>query len=226
MPGRIAERVFALLDWCWPLPLGVLVGALVFAISAGIWRASNARRRASQTASPALTQSRINSAALQEKLPAPSQSQAPEVPNSPAAGDAGASASIGGNAPVAGTPFRSAPPVSLSASGPQKGGAPGLPPPEMASAAKVPPTHPQGSSPRAGAEPKAASASSQLTPSQKAELSDKLTLGRFFMDRQDYSAALAEFQAAQAIDPSDREVQTAVRQAREAGSRPGSAPPP
>ena len=57
-----------------------------------------------------------------------------------------------------------------------------------------------------------------LSAQQQAELTDRLTIGRFLMDRKEYSAAIKEFQAALAIDPASREAQAAIQQAREAGS--------
>lgn len=42
------------------------------------------------------------------------------------------------------------------------------------------------------------------------------------MDRQDYPAALTEFQAALAIDPTNHEAQAAIQRARKAGKEPES----
>ena len=55
-----------------------------------------------------------------------------------------------------------------------------------------------------------------LSAKQQAELTDRLTIGRFLMDRKEYSAALKEFQAALAIDPASPDAQAAIQQAREA----------
>jgi hypothetical protein len=63
---------------------------------------------------------------------------------------------------------------------------------------------------------------SKVSPAQRAALQDKLTLGGFFMDRQDYPAALTEFQAALAIDPTNHEAQAAIQRARKAGKEPES----
>jgi Tfp pilus assembly protein PilF len=62
----------------------------------------------------------------------------------------------------------------------------------------------------------------KLPPAQQAALQDKLTLGGFFMDRQDFPAAIREFQAALAIDPRNHEAQAAMQQARKAGKEPES----
>lgn len=67
---------------------------------------------------------------------------------------------------------------------------------------------------------------SRLSPAQEAELRDKLTLGRFLMDRKDYRAAIVEFQAALAVDPSNRETQAAIQQARDANKDLESSPQP
>jgi tetratricopeptide (TPR) repeat protein len=56
-----------------------------------------------------------------------------------------------------------------------------------------------------------------LSAKQQAEFTDRLTIGRFLMDRKEYSAAIKEFQAALAIDPASREAQAAIQLAREAG---------
>lgn len=58
--------------------------------------------------------------------------------------------------------------------------------------------------------------SRQLSAAQRAAIADRLTIGRFLVDRKDYSAAIKEFQAALAIDPTNREAQTAIQRARAA----------
>jgi Tfp pilus assembly protein PilF len=79
---------------------------------------------------------------------------------------------------------------------------------------------------RAESTPIPSARAGRLSPAQEAELKDKLTLGRFLMDRQDYPAAIAEFRAALAIDSSNREAQAAMQQAREVSRKLDSSPPP
>jgi Tfp pilus assembly protein PilF len=57
----------------------------------------------------------------------------------------------------------------------------------------------------------------KLSATQQAEITDRLTIGRFLMDRKEYSAAIKEFQTALAIDPTSREAQAAIQKARAAG---------
>lgn len=56
----------------------------------------------------------------------------------------------------------------------------------------------------------------KLSATQQAEITDRLTIGRFLMERKEYSAAIKEFQAALAIDPSSREAQEAIQTALKA----------
>jgi Tfp pilus assembly protein PilF len=76
------------------------------------------------------------------------------------------------------------------------------------------PEESQGAKPKAQPRPVAP----QLSAAQRAAIADRLTIGRFLMDRKDYSAAIKEFQAALAIDPTSREAQAAIQQARVAGT--------
>jgi len=57
---------------------------------------------------------------------------------------------------------------------------------------------------------------SQLTAAQAAEITDHLKIGRFFVVRKDFEAAIKEFQAVLAIDPSNREAKSAIESAQEA----------
>jgi len=66
----------------------------------------------------------------------------------------------------------------------------------------------------------------QLSSARQAELADRLTLGRFLMDRKDYHAAITEFQAALALDPSNREAKAAIEQAIEASKNQEPTPQP
>ena len=84
-------------------------------------------------------------------------------------------------------------------------------PSEMASPTAAPEKS-QGAKPKAQPRPVAR----QLSAAQRAAIADRLTIGRFLMDRKDYSAAIKEFQAALAIDPTNREAQAAIRRARAA----------
>ena len=56
----------------------------------------------------------------------------------------------------------------------------------------------------------------KLSPAESAELKDKLVLALFFMERNDYAAAVGAFQAALKIDPTNRGAQEGIRRARKA----------
>lgn len=65
-----------------------------------------------------------------------------------------------------------------------------------------------------------------LSEKQRAEFMDRLTIGRFLVDRKEYSAAIKEFQAALAINPSSREAQAAIQETRRIGKQSESGPSP
>ncbi len=56
----------------------------------------------------------------------------------------------------------------------------------------------------------------KLSPAESAELKDKLVLALFFMERNDYDAAVGAFEAALKIDARNREAQDGIRRARKA----------
>lgn len=82
MLKRAVERVWALLDWCWPLPLGVFFGVLVFAASVGTWlvfrEPSTPRRPPPRTDTPVGTQS-----PARREAPQPPPESAPPPPAKP-----------------------------------------------------------------------------------------------------------------------------------------------
>ncbi|MBI4164659.1 MAG: hypothetical protein HY508_02875 [Acidobacteria bacterium] len=88
-------------------------------------------------------------------------------------------------------------------------------PPESSPATTTALAKPAITKPKAQPRPVAA----PLSAKQQAEFTDRLTIGRFLMDRKEYSAAIKEFQAALAINPTSREALAAIRQAREAGKQ-------
>jgi hypothetical protein len=216
MLERIAGRVVAVLDWLWPLPLGALFGALLFLVTAGTWLAF---RGPAPTASiPRSPQSGPSVAAPQEfppqsSLPTTSE-QAEPVTNS----DTSPVGSVPPSPTITGRPSRvdlggSTPPSQSSLRASEAAPAPaGKALPQTAlvqsEVKRAPVSKPTPSTPV-----------SKLSPAQQAALQDKLTLGGFFMDRQDFPAAVREFQAALAINPANHEAQAAMQQARKAGKQ-------
>lgn len=226
MLGRIVERAVAFLDWCWPLPLGASAAALAFSLSAVIWIAF---RQASSPSQPS-PQSDIHSAASspprQMELPAPLLPAAPQQPDSSVAKKDYASGSVSGDTSPVGALSRWEPVSRIPVPGPQNRDAGKSTAREVAPTTRTAAAYPQAQTQIVKTEPKVSSPVSRLSPAQEVELKDKLTLGRFFMDRKDYPAAMAQFQAALAIDPSNREAQAAIQQAHEASKAPQSSPQP
>ena len=132
----------------------------------------------------------------------PSNEMSPreKAASSPAANDSGLS-----ETPEATSP--SNPPVA----GPEHSRAPKT---ERTTVARAVRTHSVVHTPRSAARPK--SSSRALSSAQEAELKDKLVVARFFMDRDDYDAALEAFQAALKINPSSRDARAGVERARQA----------
>jgi cytochrome c-type biogenesis protein CcmH/NrfG len=54
----------------------------------------------------------------------------------------------------------------------------------------------------------------RLSPTQQAELKDKLLVAEFLMDRHEYDGALDAFEAALKIDPSNPEALAGIKPAR------------
>jgi hypothetical protein len=67
--------------------------------------------------------------------------------------------------------------------------------------------------------PPARPAPSKLSAKQQADINDRLTIGRFLMERKDYVNAIENFQAALAIDPANRKAQEALQEARRANQQ-------
>ena len=82
--------------------------------------------------------------------------------------------------------------------------------------AREPSENPQRQSDKPSVASPLPAAGSRLYPAQEAKLRDTLVRGRWYMQHQQYGAALEEFQAVLAMDPSNREAQAAIQQAREA----------
>lgn len=97
-----------------------------------------------------------------------------------------------------------------------------LPPPAQGATPAAARTRPPAAKPNAQPRP----AAPQLSEKQQAEFTDRLTIGRFLVIRKEYSAAIKEFQAALAINPSSREAQAAIQEARKAGEQLEAAPGP
>jgi len=226
MLRRIAESILAFLDWCWPFPLGAFAAALAFSVSAVIWIAT---RQASSPSRPS-PQADIHSAAgsppRRGEPPAPSLSSAPPKPDSSVAKKDYASGSVSADTSPAGALSRSEPASHIPVPAPQNRDARTSTAREVAPTTRTAAAHPQAQTQIVKTEPKVISPVSRFSPAQVAELKDKLTLGRFFMDRKDYPAAMTQFQAALAIDPSNREAQAAIQQAHEASEAPESSPQP
>jgi len=225
MAGGRGGRVFSLLDWCWPFPLGFLAGTIAFSVAAGAWlmfrdhQPPPRRRPLIQSDAPEIA------ANVPPAATAPAQSTAPTLPNSTTAqsGQTAGSRTEQAIPLVTAASQESTAPISPSklersierTSAPREGS----PPRKVAVAV---PARLQPMQPKAQLRP----AAPQLSSAQQAELADRLTLGRFLLDRKDYHAAINEFQAALAIDPSNREAKAAVEQAREASKNQEPIPQP
>jgi hypothetical protein len=226
MLSRIAERIVAILDWCWPFPLGAFAAALVFSVSAVIWIASRHASSPSQPSPQADIHSAASSPPRQEELPAPSLSATPPQPDSSVAKDHHPSGSVLGDTSRAGTLFRPDSANRIPVPEPRTHSAEISTAREVASSTRTAAAHPQAKRQIVKTETKVASPVSRLSPAQESELRDRLTLGRFFMERKDYPAAMAQFQAALAIDPSNREAKAAMQQAHDASKSVESSPRP
>ena len=222
MVNRIVGRVVAVLDWLWPLPLGALFGAILFLVSAGTWLAFRGPApTATVSTIPRSPKSELSVPEPQglppkSTLPATSEqtglvtnsdtSSVGSVPPSPTTTGRPSRADLGGSSP----PSQSSARTSVAA-------------PAQAAKALTQTALVQSEAKRAPvSKPTPSTPVSRLSPAQQAALQDKLTLGGFFMDRQDYPAAIREFQAALAIDPRNHEAQAAMQQARKAGKEPDS----
>lgn len=272
MLKRAVESGWALLDWCWPLPLGVFFGVLVLAASGGTWLAfrepSTPRRPPARTDSPVATESPARGEAPQP--PSESAPPAPAEPSAPAqrppvgstSGEtpSGSRLSPAQDAKLRDTLIRGRwymqhqqyrpaleefqavlemDPANREAQAAiqqarEARANPEPPPgPLVGSGSNSSAPRGAGQTPRAPREkPTAASASrvpaagSRLSPAQEAKLRDTLIRGRWYMQHQQYGPALEEFQAALEMDPTNREAQTAIQQAREPSANPQPPPQP
>jgi cytoskeletal protein RodZ len=225
MLKRIGEVVVAVLDRVWPFPLGILFAALVLSISAGAWLMFRRPGPAPQTPKHRIARPDLDRLAQSDLQTQPSASRVSEIQAAPSASR---------NSPVQSSFPK--PATSKISSHPTGGGKTSASEPQMrassvpyASAATPSPhTAPAKPKPKeiSPAKPTTQATASPLSPAQRAALQDRLTLGGFFLERQDFPAAIKEFQAALEIDPSSREAQAAIQQAREAGKRSESTVPP
>lgn len=215
----------AVLDWLWPFPLGIIFGGLLFLIAVGSWLALRgpappdqpvvASKRGGEPNAPALAPPAqpVEPSETTEPATPPPSADKPPVRSSPAR-----TAVASTTSPVERTARAPAPK-------PRTARAPSQPVRDVVSAARPAPAKPQVEATPVS-KPTPAPAASALSPAQEAELNDKLTLGRFFMDREDYRAALTQFQAALEIDSSNRAAQAALQQARDALKALESTPQP
>ena len=219
MVERIVGRVVAVLDWLWPLPLGALFGAILFLVSAGTWLAF---RGPAPTLTASIPRSPQSGPSVPEPREVPAQSSLTTAPDQ--------------TGPVKNSdtsPVGSVPPSPTTTGQPSRVDLGGSTPPSQSSvrtseAAPAPAVKAPTQSALVQSEVKRAPVSkpipstpvSKLSPAQQAALQDKLTLGGFFMGRQDFPAAIREFQAALEIDPTNHEAQAAMQQARKASKEP------
>lgn len=215
MLDRTADSIVAFLDWCWPFPLGAFAVALAFSVSSVIWLVFRQAGSPSQPSPRVHTHSAASSPALQQELPTPSPSAAPGLPDPSVAKDYHPSGSVLGDISRSGAPFRPDPTNRIPVPEPRTHGAEISTAGEVASSSRTA-ARPPAQRQIVKTETKGASLVTRLSPAQESELRDKLTLGRFFMDRKDYRAAMTQFQAALAIDPSNREAKAAIQQALDA----------
>ncbi len=225
MTGGKPGRIFSLLDWCWPFPLGFLAGTIAFSVAAGTWlmfrdhQPPLRRRPLIQSGAPEVAANGPPASS------APAQSAAPALPDSTTAQSGQTPGSRTEQAIPSATAARQESAAPISPSKLERPIERTSVPREEPSPRKVPltvPARPQPVQPKAQPQP----AAPQLSSEQQAELADRLTLGRFLMDRKDYHAAITEFQAALAINPSNREAKAAVEQAKEASKNQEPTPQP
>ena len=219
MLERIVGRVVAVLDWLWPLPLGALFGALLFLVTAGTWLAFRGPAPTATVSSPRSPQSEPSVPEPREfppqsSLPTASDQTGPvtnsdtspvgSVPSSPTTTGRPSRVDLGGSTPPSQSSVRAseATPAPAVKALPQTALV-------QSEVKRAPVSKPTPSTPVG-----------KLSPAQQAALQDKLTLGGFFIDRQDYPAAIREFQAALAIDPANHEAQAAIQRAHKADKEP------
>ncbi len=204
MAGGWGERIVGLLDWCWPFPLGILATTLALGISTGIWLAIRNPQQTAVGRPLGPTGSTEIPARVPSTLPPPNQYAAPT---------AGREASPGA------IPIRPEPSGRVAI--PERMGAPAESSTtrQNSPATKVPATVTLAESQDAKPKMQRRPVAPRLSATQRAEIADRLTIGRFLMDRKEYPAAIKEFEAALAIDPSSREAQAAIQKAREASKQ-------
>lgn len=198
MAGGWGERMIRLLDWCWPFPLGIVTCTLTLVVTTGIWLAIRSPQPTVVRRPPGQSvPTEIPGQVVPSPLPPPAQYSTPKAVGeaSPGINPIGRRVSI---------PIRTETPGSSST--PR-----GIPPPDRvpATAARAKPAVKQAEAQKAPVAPR-------LSAAQQAKITDRLTIGRFLMDRKEYAAAIKEFQAALAIDPESREAQAAIQKARAA----------
>ena len=226
MRKRIVESLLTFLDWCWPFPVGILAAGLAFSISAGTWLALHRTDSPRLRPPRAYTSPTTNTRAVETDVPSPIQSAAPPVSDLPVSHGDRAAGSLVGESSGVGTISKREPTSRFPMPEPAKPLPARSTLQEIASAGKASAVPTQAQTPKAQSKPAPSAPASQLSPAQEAALNDKLTLGGFLMDRQDYPAAISEFQAALAIDPTNREAQTGIQQAREASKKLDPSPQP
>ena len=212
---RITSRAVALLDWSWPFPLGLFFGVVVFSVLAAawlvFWQPTTPQRPAPQASRrtvadiPAAGSSPAPVATSSDSQPASNvETQARDAVATPSSASpfAGLEASrSSGHAPSSLTSA-----TVVQASGTREA---------VTGVEPRPAAHPPAPKPAGASVTPPTPSAPQLSPRQKAEINDKLTLGSFFLERREYREALREFQAVLTLDPSNRDARNGVAQAEE-----------
>ena len=196
------ERIVWLLDRCWPFPLGIVATTLALLMTTGIWLAIRGPQPRPVGRPLGQTGSTKIPAQVPSSLPPPTQNAAPAAAREASPG----AIPIGPE-----TSGRVATPERMGTLAPSSTSREISPPTKVAVTATL--AKPPVKQPKVQRGPVAP----KLSATQQAEISDRLTIGRFLMDRKEYSAAIKEFQTALAIDPASREAQAAIQKARAAG---------
>ncbi|MFB3922042.1 MAG: hypothetical protein ACE145_09985 [Terriglobia bacterium] len=240
MLKRAFQSVLSFLDLLWPFPLGIAFGVLVVGASAGAWlvfRESPTPHQAPQRTSPVPA---AKSPAPAEIVPPPLE-PAPPTPTQTAVPAAPQPVEATTSSPANATPESVRPSATRPLTAQEvkvrdtltrarwymRQGQYGPATEEFQAALAMDPSNREvqaglqqaraaSGSPAPSPQPaRAAPSRPPVTPDAK--LRDTLTRARWYMKQGQYRPAIEEFQAVLAVDPSNREAQTGLEQARQAG---------
>ncbi len=236
MLKRVLDILLAPLDWCWPLPLGIVFGALVVGVSAGTWWIFWAPSTPLQGSAAPTAQSPAHSGvAPPPSQPAPPTATEPAIPTEPQPSEVTKTSPVSAAAESA-RPTASRPLTAQETKlrdtltrarwymqhGQYR---PAIE--EFQAALEMDPSNREASAElqqarEASGKPatspqRVQSTASRPPATQETKLRDTLTRARWYMKHAQYRVAVEEFQAALEMDPSNREARAGLQQAREAG---------